>query len=63
MGRRMRDPRFVGHLDAPPDGMLRMGVAMGCSIYDICTNRKSIFAPDFRWALVARHPERPKKEK
>ena len=53
----IRDVRFVGFLDRPPEGMTRKMPAMRHSGYDIWANDKSIFSPAFRWALVPRRTE------
>ena len=48
----IKDRRFVGFFDAPPQGMSNHGKAMGRKGFDVWTNGKSIFSPDMRWALV-----------
>lgn len=50
----MADQRFVGYRDEPPEGMRFAGHAYGSHRYDIWTNGKSMFAPEFRWAMVPR---------
>lgn len=48
----IKDRRFVGFLDALPQGMSNCGKAMGHEGFDVWTNGMSMFSPDMRWALV-----------
>ena len=54
MAAEITDRRFVGFCDVPPDGLKCKGPAMGRDGYDLWENGKSIFSPEFRWALVRR---------
>lgn len=57
----IEDPRFAGAFDGAtdvPEGLRNRGAAMGRAGYDMWANDKSMFSPDFSWALVRRQEKR-----
>lgn len=48
------DRRFIGFFDSPPEDLTYKGKSMVHFGYDVWANGKSMFSPDFRWALVLR---------